>query len=398
MVSCSLSSSLYLLTRLRYHGKCLKIARGKVKEDEKYTCPICDWRVRIPRDAARPKLEDLQAWQDEIPNLPFQPDEEQILEKIINNAQEFRQHVAPFCNPVMATADEAETQRFYLRKIEGAEILLAYETNFFRQELHKWSPVAPEPPPVLESSKSTRKPRPTKLQKLMAQHGVDDPEALPQNLRTKPHTFKRKSSEPQAARPQPLQPAPGRSDSGTPTSHTFPVSSAMGHHGLQGPILSGLHDGSAHAHPTHYGGFAGVQDGHFNINPRESSREAFTPHAFLNSDSLQGPGFGGVSPRQSAMFNDRGFGAIDGVATLGGVGSPIRDSFGGLGSSQGLGGSTPAGGQDLKQMFNDLTNQADEDDSQPSKGKGENGEKERERDGETKWEEGEDMELFFDGP
>ncbi|MBH1945569.1 hypothetical protein I5L01_15210, partial [Erythrobacter sp. YJ-T3-07] len=155
-----------------YHGKCLKIARGKVKEDDKYTCPICDWRVKIPRDAARPKLEDLLSWQDEISGLPFQPEEEEILRKIIDNAQDFRNHISVYCNPIMATASEAETQRFYLRKIEGAEILLAFETNFFRQELHKWSPVAPEPPPVLDVSKSTRKPRPTKLQRMLAQHGV----------------------------------------------------------------------------------------------------------------------------------------------------------------------------------------------------------------------------------
>ena len=55
----------------RYHYKCLKIARGKVKEDDKYTCPICDWRMKIPRDAARPKLEDLIALTDEISPLAF---------------------------------------------------------------------------------------------------------------------------------------------------------------------------------------------------------------------------------------------------------------------------------------------------------------------------------------
>src|SRR3954462_6371293 len=92
------------LTIIRYHGKCLKIARGKVKDDEKYTCPICDWRGKIPRDAARPKLEDLQDWQAEIATLPFQPDEEAVLSKIIDNAQDFRNHVAPFCNPIMATS------------------------------------------------------------------------------------------------------------------------------------------------------------------------------------------------------------------------------------------------------------------------------------------------------
>ncbi|GKT41243.1 complex component lid2 [Colletotrichum spaethianum] len=154
--------------RTRYHGKCLKIARGKVKDEDKYTCPICDWRVKIPRDAARPKLEELITWSEKIPSLPFQPEEEEVLTKIIDNAQDFRNHIAGYCNPLMSTESEADTQRFYLRKIEGAEILLAYETNFFRQELHKWCPVAPNAPPVLEVSKSTRKPRPTKLQKLLA--------------------------------------------------------------------------------------------------------------------------------------------------------------------------------------------------------------------------------------
>ncbi|CAG8973472.1 hypothetical protein HYALB_00011067 [Hymenoscyphus albidus] len=364
-----------------YHGKCLKIARGKVKDDEKYTCPICDWRVRIPRDAARPKLEDLQAWQDEIPSLPFQPDEEDILIKIIDNAQEFRSHVAPFCNPVMATADESETQRFYLRKIEGAEILLAYETNFFRQELHKWSPVAPEPPPVLDSSKSTRKPRPTKLQKLMAQHGVDNPEELPQNLRTKPHTFKRKSSEP-SSRPQPLQPAPGRSDSGTPTSHTFPPATAAMH---GGPILSGIPP--EHGHPSHFGGFAAVQDPHFSISPQSSTSPAFAPHAFMHGGGLQSPAFAPtVSPRAPEMFNEAGFGRMDSVALGTGGDSPMRDAF--TNSSQ-------ANGPDVAQMFNDLTNQVDED---AKVDKLAEQERERDKERDTKWDENPEMELFFDGP
>jgi [histone H3]-trimethyl-L-lysine4 demethylase len=340
---------------IRYHGKCLKIARGKVKDDEKYTCPVCDWRVRIPRDAARPKLEDLQAWQDEIPTLPFQPDEEDILSKIIDNAQDFRSHVSPFCNPVMATADESETQRFYLRKIEGAEILLAYETNFFRQELHKWSPVAPEPPPVLESSKSTRKPRPTKLQKLMAQHGVDDPEQLPQNVRIKPHTIKRKSSEPTSStRPQPLQPAPGRSDSGTPTAHSFPP------HTMSGPTLVGDH---GHAHPSHFGGFASSgQDPHLSMSPTSQTSPAFTPHAFLHGS----PGFGtGAASPRAAMFGDAGFGRMDSVA---------------------LGGE--------ERMFAEMTNQDEEKGKnkveRPSTGTGP---------GPGAWDAGdEDMELFLNGP
>ncbi|KAH4044525.1 hypothetical protein HBH49_215780 [Parastagonospora nodorum] len=192
-----------------YHGKCLKIARGKLKEDDKYTCPICDYRVKIPRDATRPKLEDLQRWQDMLPDLPFQPEEEDTLESLIHHGTKFREYVAQYINPLMSSPDELTTQRFYLRKLEGAEILLANEINFFRQELHKWAPVAPSPPPILQMSLSTRKPRPTKQQKLMNQLGLTNPDDLPQHLKPKTQQFtKSKSVDP--TKPQ-LQPAPEQS-------------------------------------------------------------------------------------------------------------------------------------------------------------------------------------------
>lgn len=224
--------------RNRYHGKCLKIARGKVKEDDNYTCPICDYRVKIPRDAARPKLEDLQDWQAEIPDLPFQPEEEEVLEEIISTAKAFRDFIRPYINPVMTNPEEVTTQRFYLRKIEGAEILLGFETNFFRQELHKWAPVAPTPPPVLEQSLSTRKPRPTKQQKLMQAHNVTTPEELPLQFRTKPYNINkaRKGSDAQLKNPHTIAPAKRpRSSHSTSTNNSsetyshsqrFPASSS----------------------------------------------------------------------------------------------------------------------------------------------------------------------------
>jgi hypothetical protein len=123
--------------------------------------------VKIPRDAARPKLEDLMDWAAEIDTLPFIPDEEDVLNSIINTANDFREFIRPLLNPLIASAEEVSIQRFYLRKVEGAEVLLANEHNFLRQELHKWVPVAPEAPPMLEQSLSTRKPRPTKKEKLI---------------------------------------------------------------------------------------------------------------------------------------------------------------------------------------------------------------------------------------
>jgi histone demethylase JARID1 len=199
-----------------YHGKCLKIARGKVKEDDKYTCPICDWRVKIPRDAARPKLEDLQSWYEEMPNLPFQPEEEATLTSLCDAGQAFRDFLRPYINPIVTSSEEVGTLRFHLRKVEGADILLAYETNYLRQELHKWAPVAPEPPPLIEASSSTRKPRPTKQQKIMAQLGITNPEDLPQQYKIKPHIARRKASEAFGKNQLPLQPAGTASSSPAP--------------------------------------------------------------------------------------------------------------------------------------------------------------------------------------
>lgn len=246
---------LNLLTLFRYHGKCLKIARGKVKEEDKYTCPICDWRVKIPRDAARPRLEDLVEWYEEIPNLPFQPEEEELLEKIIDNAQQFRNHVAASCNPMLSTRNEAETQRFYLRKIEGAEILLANETNFFRQELHKWSPVAPEPPPIIEVSKSTRKPRPTKLDKLLLEHGVTNVEDLPEAVKSKGLNLKRKRQNAAMAAQAAQIAAAGSSISGLTGQATSPGVHSYATYYQRGtssqPATPGLSvASSSHAHPS----------------------------------------------------------------------------------------------------------------------------------------------------
>ncbi|PHH65649.1 hypothetical protein CDD81_1735 [Ophiocordyceps australis] len=222
-----------------YHYKCLKIARGKIKDDELYTCPICDWRMKIPRDAARPKLEDLLSLAEEMPGLPFQPEEEEVLNGIISNSQAFRDHIARYCNPLLSTEAEADTQRFYLRKLEGAEVLLAHETNFFRQELHKWCPVAPQPPPILQVSLSTRKPRPTKLQKMLAEYGVQNPDDLPEHAKGKANSLRRKAANAEAAAAAAAAAAAQSSGSGVilptsshgsyagPTFYARPIQSAM---------------------------------------------------------------------------------------------------------------------------------------------------------------------------
>lgn len=138
---------------------------------------------------------------------------------------------------------------------------------------------------------------------------------------------------------------------------------------------------------------------------RDSPREAFT-HSFLHNPGLASPGF--ESARQPAIFNERGFDdvALSSVG-VGGVGSPLRETFGG--PSQLLGIGMP-GSQEVAQMFDSFTNQ-DDDDSQKMKGVelggigsgvgvggsgvGTAGKKEER---EAKWGGDDDIDMFFDAP
>jgi [histone H3]-trimethyl-L-lysine4 demethylase len=249
-------------------------------------------------------------WQAEISSLPFQPEEEEILTKIIDGAQEFRMHISALCDSVVVTLSEAETQRFYLRKIEGAEVLLDRETNFFRQELHKWSPVAPEPPPLMVESKSTRKPRPTKLQKLLHQYGVDDPDDLPEDVKGKANSLKRKALNAEA------HAEASRSISGispatkSPSTHGF---DRGGHHFFGGagspqPRTPGLSiASSSHAHPSRgpdssssshsnpFGAAHGRSDSNSGVRSENSmdidggSGPVINPNLFLQNGSGTGP-------------------------------------------------------------------------------------------------------------
>ncbi|CAG7923181.1 unnamed protein product [Penicillium olsonii] len=312
-----------------YHGKCLKIARGKVKEFDKYTCPICDWRQKIPRDAARPKLEDLQDWHAEIATLPFQPEEEEVLESIINQATAFRDFLHGFTNAACTTTEEVPTLIFYLRKIEGAEVLLTSETNFFRQEIHKWAPVAPEPPPILDQSLSTRKPRPTKQQKIMAQLGVSRPEDLPEHLRPK-HlgVTKRKSvdvsQQPSQHPPSSLQPAPTTSSSAPP---------------ITGPTLAQMPDPNVAPYPFSANYSLPASDSTPAFAPLSSS--AFLPHAVAS----QSPSFLSRSPPPQQDIETSLF-------------SPPR-----FGHDPQFASSSPR--QNLDDVFADLTNQEIDPEAEP---------------------------------
>lgn len=299
-----------------YHSKCLKIARGKVKEEEDFTCPICDHTVKIPRDAARPKLEEMMHLQSEIPLLPFQPDEEETLDSIINVAQAFRDHMQQFIQPtaMLATQEEVPIMRFYLRKIEGADILLAEETNFFRQELYRFVPIAPQAPKIIEVSGSTRKPRPTKQQKLMVQFGVDNPDDLPVHVRMKTHGKRKSVTEAGSGNAsQPVDPAlmnenstPGKTGGSLSDSRRDSSASQPRPHAHHAPN-SGLSIDSSKPHrPPHIStpGTGGSGPGTANATPTSLNfREPLTASTYpAHQLQDQRQGAQQVS-QQSAMFD-----------------------------------------------------------------------------------------------
>ncbi|KAI5300294.1 hypothetical protein KEM55_008319, partial [Ascosphaera atra] len=356
-----------------YHGKCLKIARGKVKEDDDYTCPICDWRVKIPRDAARPKLEALQEWQAEIPELPFRPEEEEILKRIVDQGASFREWLRPLTNPACMTVEEVPTLVFYLRKIEGAEILLTYETNFFRQEIHKFAPVAPDPPPILEQSLSTRKPRPTKQQKMMARYGVDKPEDLPLDVRSKFQAAnnKKKANEMRSSRPSqtPLQPAQDARQSRAPSADSRATSNHMQPpHPAISQVSSSMPSPATYAFPPA-----------FSFHPHHEHAPEFSPHgpsAFLPHVSTSPALSSGQSPAAAAahhptfdpaLFSPTHFAGEDSLRQSGlakeDVAAAAATANAAGDDGRGPFGSSPRDNMD--DIFADFTNQ---DDAEPGSG------------------------------
>lgn len=78
---------------------------------------------------------------------------------ICEHGQNFREYLNPFVEPGIEppTVEEVGLLRFHPRKLEGADILLAPETNYLRQRLHRLAEVAPEPTPDLIIFNPTRK-------------------------------------------------------------------------------------------------------------------------------------------------------------------------------------------------------------------------------------------------
>ena len=137
--------------------KCLKINKKKFDQNEGWDCPICDWRKEIPRSSTRPSLPELKDWVQAAETLPFRPDELSIVSKNVALAEAWVASIQPIIQSGQTLS--IEKCRFYLRKIEGAEVFLPNEYNLFRRAAHSLAPLTSTPPPLVAESKAVKKPR-----------------------------------------------------------------------------------------------------------------------------------------------------------------------------------------------------------------------------------------------
>lgn len=152
-----------------YHCRCLKFARGKSKEVDNYICPICDYRVVLPKEYNTPTLEDLCAVMEEGCLLKFKPEELHEVYSICMVGEAFREYlktVLPWDGDKIV-GDDINLFKFYLRKLEGASVLLADEYNQLRQLVWKLEPYGVSSPPIIstgnKTKKKSRKPKPENL-------------------------------------------------------------------------------------------------------------------------------------------------------------------------------------------------------------------------------------------
>jgi hypothetical protein len=151
--------------------KCLRINKKKFDQNEGWDCPICDWHKDIPRSTPRPSLSELTGWEESAMTLPFQPDELALVMKITATAKAWVASIQPFIQD--RQRHTISRCRFYLRKMEGAEVFLPNEYNLMRHFAHALAPVTATPPPVVAESKVIKKPRAKKPKPDAPQHDPD---------------------------------------------------------------------------------------------------------------------------------------------------------------------------------------------------------------------------------
>ncbi|KAA8910368.1 hypothetical protein TRICI_004166 [Trichomonascus ciferrii] len=131
-----------------YHGKCLKLNRHNT-DILHFTCPICDWRLNIPRDGLRPKLKELDEWVKQAKTLPFCPEEFPVLEHMVKQGKEFKKYIRSHIDLNAPSTLPVGDLKFYLCKLTGGELLFLEEINYLRSEIHRLDHVASDPPPPI---------------------------------------------------------------------------------------------------------------------------------------------------------------------------------------------------------------------------------------------------------
>jgi [histone H3]-trimethyl-L-lysine4 demethylase len=144
-----------------YHMKCLKINKKKFDPNESWDCPICDWHKEIPRASTRPSLSELRELVKASESLPFYPDELSTISKIVESAARWVADLQGLIRGTNSPTSSIHLCRFYLRKTEGAEVLLPDEYNMFRRSAHDLAPMSSTPPPIVTAI-TIKKPRPRK--------------------------------------------------------------------------------------------------------------------------------------------------------------------------------------------------------------------------------------------
>ncbi|ANB11771.1 hypothetical protein AWJ20_4593 [Sugiyamaella lignohabitans] len=139
-----------------FHGKCLKVGRSKFKDNERFVCPVCDWKTLVPRDAARPNLEALRSLLDLALGLRIRADEVEVLRKTVEVSAKFQEFLKPLLQRAPFQESDVKEIRFYLTKLKGSEVVLVEETDILESELHRLAPLYPEEAPPMVGGNSVQ--------------------------------------------------------------------------------------------------------------------------------------------------------------------------------------------------------------------------------------------------
>ncbi|KAH3680329.1 hypothetical protein WICMUC_000396 [Wickerhamomyces mucosus] len=142
-----------------YHCKCLKVGRGKMKGVDKYICPICDYRITVPKEYNTPSLEDMENMTFEGSTLVIAPDDFEIVRKIYEATLQYKK----FLETTVLSADGNLIQdltlnelKFYVRKLEGSSVLINDHYNRLRYLIWERDPFCDTAPPIVDSGTKTK--------------------------------------------------------------------------------------------------------------------------------------------------------------------------------------------------------------------------------------------------